>query len=95
MGRRCVDKRTFRRHIVSMQFTVTVCHDEKEGVWFVQASEVPGLNAEAPTLDALVDAITDLAPDLVAANLPGAIREGGAPISFCVQHVVSAHFACG
>ncbi len=53
-----------------MHFNVTVCRDEKEGVWFVQSSDVPGLNAEAPTLDALVEAISDLAPDLVAANLP-------------------------
>ena len=76
-----------------MQFTITVCHDEKEGVWFVQASDVPGLNAEAATLDALVDAIADLAPDLVAANLPGAVRESSAPISLCVQHVVNARRA--
>lgn len=55
-----------------MQFTVTVCHDEKEGVWYVQSSDVPGLNAEASTFDGLVDAITDLAPELVAANLPDA-----------------------
>jgi len=76
-----------------MQFTITVCHDEKEGVWFVQASDVPGLNAEVATLDALVDAIADLAPDLVAANLPGTVHEGGAPISLCVQHVVNARRA--
>ena len=56
-------------------------------------SDVPGLNAEAPTLDALVDVIADLAPDLVAANLPGAIHEGGTPISLCVQHVVNARRA--
>ncbi|HUE46946.1 MAG TPA: DUF1902 domain-containing protein [Aestuariivirgaceae bacterium] len=55
-----------------MQFTVTVCHDEDEGVWYVQSSDVPGLNAEAPTLDALVEVVTDLAPELVAANLPDA-----------------------
>ena len=67
---------------------VTVSQDEKEGVWFVQASDVPGLNAEAATLDALVEAIADLAPDLVAANLPGPI--GGDAVSLCVQHVVNA-----
>jgi predicted RNase H-like HicB family nuclease len=72
-----------------MQFKVTVSHDEKEGVWFVESSDVPGLNAQAPTLDALVHAIAQLAPDLVAANLPGAIRDGD-PIPKCVQHVVNA-----
>ena len=71
-----------------MQFTITVSHDEKEGVWFVQESDVPGLNAEAPTLDELVEVITDLAPDLVAANLPGTDS-----VTFCVQHVVEARAA--
>ena len=27
------------RHIQAMQFTITVCRDEQEGVWFVQSSE--------------------------------------------------------
>jgi predicted RNase H-like HicB family nuclease len=52
-----------------MQLTVTVQHDESEGVWFVESSDEPGLHAEAATFDALVEAIVDLAPDLIAANL--------------------------
>jgi len=71
-----------------MQFTINVSHDEDERVWFVQSSDVPGLNAEAETLDSLVEAITDLAADLVAANLSEAVGSG--PISFCVQHIVHA-----
>jgi predicted RNase H-like HicB family nuclease len=59
-------------HISPMQFTVTVCHDEGEGVWYVQSSDVPGLNAEAATLEALIEVVTDLAPELVVANLPDA-----------------------
>jgi hypothetical protein len=58
-----------------MQFTVTVSHDEAERVWFVQSSDVPGLNAEAPTLDELVQVIADVAPDLIASNLPDADLE--------------------
>jgi hypothetical protein len=73
-----------------MQFTVTVCHDEKEGVWYVQSSDVPGLNAEAETLDALVEVIADLAPDLVAANVPDARLDDGATIPLRVEHVVNA-----
>jgi hypothetical protein len=69
-----MDKSVPERHICCMQYTITVSHDEKVGVWFVQDSDVPGLNAEAPTLDALVDVIADLAPELVAANLPEANR---------------------
>lgn len=70
-----------------MQFTVTVCHDEQEGVWYVQSSDVPGLNAEASTLDDLVDIITDLAPELVEANLPNA---GLHEIPLRVEHLVNA-----
>lgn len=76
-----------------MQFTVTVCHDENEGVWFVQSSNVPGLNAEARTLDALVDVITDIAPDLIAANLPGADIKSGAPIPLHLHHIVNTRAA--
>jgi hypothetical protein len=49
---------------------VNVSHDETEGVWHVLSSDLPGLNAEAATLDELVAIIADLAPDLIAANLP-------------------------
>jgi hypothetical protein len=76
-----------------MQFTITVCHDEKEGVWFVESSDVPGLNAEAATLDALVEVISDLAPDLIAANVPNAEIDGGAAVSLDVRHVVQARRA--
>lgn len=76
-----------------MPFVVTVCRDEEEGVWFVQSSDVPGLNAEAPSLDALVEVITDLVPDLVAANLPDAKAENGALIPLQVRHVVNARRA--
>jgi len=71
-----MDRAMPKRDTTGMEYTVVVSHDAKEAVWFVQSSDVPGLNAEAPTLDALVEVITDLAPDLVAANLPGASRSG-------------------
>lgn len=84
-----MDSRVERGDTRVMELTVTVSHDEKESVWFVQSSEVPGLNAEAPTLDALVEAISDLAPNLVAANMP----EINAPFQLCVKHVVDAGHA--
>jgi hypothetical protein len=67
--------------------TVNVSHDVKEGLWYVLSSDVPGLNAEAETFDALIEIIADLAPDLIAANLPE-IRDA-AQIPICVQHTVS------
>ena len=73
-----------------MQFTVTVCHDEREGVWYVQSSDVPGLNAEAATLEALIEVVADLAPDLVVANLPESGFDDGAAIPLRVEYVVNA-----
>ena len=73
-----------------MQLTVTVSHDERQGVWYVESSDVPGLNAEAPTYDELVEVIADLAPDLVAANLPDGGLDAEAPIPLRIQHIVSA-----
>lgn len=84
-----VDNPVGEPHIPNMRFTVTVAHDEAEGVWYVQASDVPGLNAEALTLDELIDVITDLVPDLLSANLPHA-ADDGEPVSICVQHLVEA-----
>ena len=49
---------------------VSVSHDKKESVWHVLSSDIPGLHAEAETLDELVAVITDMAPDLIAANMP-------------------------
>ena len=81
-----MDTRPSSRDTVPMEYAVTVSHDEKNGVWFVQASDVPGLHAEASTLDDLVEIVADLAPDLVSANIPNA----SGPIRLRVQHVVDA-----
>jgi predicted RNase H-like HicB family nuclease len=48
---------------------VNVSHDKQESVWYVLSSDIPGLHAEAETLDELVAVISDVAPDLIAANL--------------------------
>ena len=48
---------------------VNVSHDKQEGVWYVLSSDIPGLHAEAETLDELLTVIADVAPDLIVANL--------------------------
>jgi Domain of unknown function (DUF1902) len=50
---------------------VNVSHDTEDGIWYVLSSDIPGLNAEAESLDMLVAVIADVAPDLIAANMPG------------------------
>jgi hypothetical protein len=69
--------------------TITVSHDEAQRVWYVLSSDIPGLNAEAQTLDGLVEVIADLAPDLIAANLPSLTGLHPSQIPVCVQHMVS------
>ncbi|MDR7037570.1 hypothetical protein J2X36_002317 [Methylobacterium sp. BE186] len=73
-----------------MPLTVTVRYDPEEPVWYVHDSEVPGLHAEAQTLDALVGVIGDLVPDLAAVNLPQENAGGGREIAVCIQHLMSA-----
>ena len=59
---------------------VAVNHDQQEGVWYVMSADIPGLHAEAETLDALVSVIVDLAPELTSHNLPGTAAD--TPICF-------------
>lgn len=70
------------------QLAVTVHHDAAAGVWYVQDSQLPGLHAEAPTLDALVACIEEIAPDLIESNLPRAADGTVPPVAICLQHVV-------
>jgi predicted RNase H-like HicB family nuclease len=66
---------------------VIVSHDSDNGVWFVTESDVPGLNAEAESFDALVAIVTELAPELIESNLE-AQPEDAAGIPLRVLHTV-------
>ena len=66
--------------------TVNVSHDKLERVWYVLSSNIHGLHAEAETLDELVTVISDVAPDLIAANMPGTTTD----TAIRIQHTVSA-----
>ena len=49
-------------------FTVHAEWDHEAEVWFVSDSDVPGLAAEAPTTEALLDKLRVLIPELVEMN---------------------------
>jgi len=72
---------------------VNVSHDEREGIWHVLSSDVPGLHAEAESLDALIEIISDVAPDLISANIPDWGIRYPAGFSLLVQHKVSINRA--
>ena len=67
---------------------ILVVHDERHDIWFVDSSEVPGLNVEAGSYDELVDIVKDVTPDLVDMNGPSG--EPGSKISLSIKQVVSA-----
>jgi hypothetical protein len=54
-----------------MSFTVKVGFDEAERRYFVLDSDIPGLNIEADTFEALVEAVQDATPDLIGKPAEG------------------------
>lgn len=64
---------------------VNVSHDKQESIWYVLSSDILGLHAEAETLDELVTVISDVAHDLIAANMPGT----PADTAIRIQHMVN------
>lgn len=78
-----------------IEFTVAVSHDVEAGVWFVESSDIPGLNAEAETYEALVEIVLDLAPDLIDANLQDeSPRRASFPVNV-VQHATATRAVHG
>ena len=53
----------------SASFTVTATWDPEAGV-FYSRSDIPGLHVEATTFDEFVSLVRDLAPEMIADNLP-------------------------
>jgi len=53
-----------------MQFTIKCTWDAEAGVWYVEESDVPGLVAEAPTLEAMETLLASRVPELLDLNLP-------------------------
>lgn len=71
-----------------MEFKIIVGWDEENQKFFIIESDVEGLWLEKPTFEALVDAIRDVAPDLIAHNhktqkppILRIFREVGAPMT--------------
>ena len=68
------------------RFQVEAAFDKDAGVWFVCESNVPGLATEAPTLDALVDKLAVMIPELSEAD-----DDDGEELQF----TVTAHHIAG
>lgn len=55
-------------HTDAPLFTVQAKWDPEAGVWWAQSEDIPGLNAEAETMDELVTEVRELVPVLLAEN---------------------------
>lgn len=73
-----------------MVLSVKVRHDTADGVWYVESSDLPGLNAESKTFDELVEIIIDAVPDLIESNLPGTDLGNEPSIPLRVEVLVDA-----
>lgn len=62
-----------------MDYTVEAVWDPEAGVWVAGSEDVPGLVAEAATVEELIEVVKDLIPDLLAAN---GIHDGGGEVPF-------------
>ena len=59
--------------------------DAEAQVWFVTKSNVPGLNAEAATLEELREELMELVPRLVSANVPGSSETCEVPLELLAR----------
>jgi hypothetical protein len=70
--RRSAFKRIVRRHskeaMMSPSYTVHAVWDDEAGVWAVTDSDVPGLTAEAPTMEELNSKLRERIPELIRLN---------------------------
>ena len=64
--------------MIVKQFTVTAKWDEEAKVWYVADSDVPGLATEAPSVDALLEKLKVMVPEMLELN--GVIPNDGAEI---------------
>jgi hypothetical protein len=53
-----------------MNFRIDCRWDDEARVWYVEESNVPGLAAEAPTVEALDALLGVRVPELLALNMP-------------------------
>ena len=72
------------RHMARSKFMVMACYDDEAEVWYVEESDVPGLTAEADTVEQLLEKLKARVPELLALNehlLNNGVESGGvAPI---------------
>jgi len=68
---------------------VQVQWDPEAGIWWAESADLPGLVSEAPSLDALIERVSLIIPDLLTAAEGSAAIGGSAQrVTFRVDRVV-------
>ena len=77
-----------------MAYRVDADWDETAGVWIGTSVDVPGLCAEAVSLEALIAIVVELVPELLIANgVAAADAVGEVPIRVVAERMTVAHHA--
>lgn len=78
-----------------LTFTIHCEWDADAGVWYVADSNVPGLAAEAPTVEAMQAVLLQRVPELVRENMPAATRpHGEVPFELLLKQFGSVRLPC-
>ncbi|MGH6824280.1 DUF1902 domain-containing protein [Methyloceanibacter sp.] len=73
---------TLGRNPMTRSVTVKAAHDAEAGVWYVEESDLFGLNAEADTLEELVNKLPAVISDLLE---PEDGEDAETPVELVVQ----------
>jgi len=52
----------------SVSIVVRLSYDEDAHVWYIQASDLPGLAGEAPSVECMIERIPGMVADLIEEN---------------------------
>lgn len=75
-------------------FTITCEWDAEAEVWYVSESNVPGLAAEAPTVEAMNAVLRERVPELIRANVPEAKPHCEVPFDLLIKKSESVRLPC-
>lgn len=78
---------------MSKAFVVNAEWDQEASVWIATSEDVPGLCAQAASLEELVEVVKGLVPELLEANQALPAEAGPIPLDFMARRQAFAHVA--
>jgi predicted RNase H-like HicB family nuclease len=78
---------------MSKAFVVNAEWDQEASVWIATSEDVPGLCAQAASLEELVEVVKSLVPELLEANQALPTEAGPIPLDIMARRQAFAHVA--